>query len=214
MITGEVSDLLRHARHISVECDKLTANLDPLSECLTDLLSGQYSSEFIGTSKAAWHSLSIQLQHLVDQIDIDRNDMLALIEQNKVYAAKKNEALQERIRVSQNVMFIFMSLFAPLAFFTAAYGQNFVKHDGTKAIPELLWGFSPSDPNDPTSPPVFSGVISGYGYFWILSGTTICTLLLVYTAMGLMYSPYELCGFLISYIKRKSVSTHTSSRES
>jgi hypothetical protein len=95
------------------------------------------------------------------------------------------------METSQNIMGIILSVFTPISFLSGLYGMNFVKSDGSPAIPELIWGFSPSDPNDPTSHPVFSGVVSGYGYFWILASSAVTVTVSVYMLMGLIYTPLD-----------------------
>lgn len=62
-----------------------------------------------------------------------------------------------------------------------------------QGIPELSWGYSPSDPSDPASPSEFTGPLSGYAFFWALCGGMVLLTLLLYMALGLVPTPRLCC---------------------
>ena len=69
------------------------------------------------------------------------------------------------------------------------YGMNFTKTDGTPGIPELTWGYEPSDPEDLASKSRWTGGITGYAYFWILSCVVIAVIIVVYICLDLITFP-------------------------
>jgi hypothetical protein len=64
--------------------------------------------------------------------------------------------------------------------------MNFVKPDGTPAMPELEW-YGAETP-DPNSIARVTG-LTGYEYFWILAGTIIVATILLYMYAGLIPIP-------------------------
>jgi hypothetical protein len=93
---------------------------------------------------------------------------------------------QKNIEKSSFLMGVTLSVFSPLAFLSGVYGTNFQRSDGTPGLPELRWGWRPSDPNDPSSPSEWDGGITGYAYFWILCGAVVASILAMYIYVGLI----------------------------
>jgi hypothetical protein len=74
--------------------------------------------------------------------------------------------------------------------------MNFTRPDGSPAIPELTWGYGRENPDDPDSPVVFLGPISGYAYFWILTWCIVVLAVGLYMAMGLIPTPVEMFAMI------------------
>ena len=74
--------------------------------------------------------------------------------------------------------------------------MNFHESNGDPGIPELTWGWVPSNYTDPSSTPERNG-LTGYQYFWILIGSLTVLTILCYMALGLIYNPFECYKYLL-----------------
>jgi len=179
-------DYINAARSMQHECDMLERVLVPFSETLLQMSQGFLPASCRGNSKAAWLSLTYQLKYLADNISSEQKRLTDSVMFHKDYEEQKELLRQKNIEKSSFLMGVTLSIFSPLAFLTGYFGTNFQKSDGTPGLPELRWGWRPSDPNDPSSPPEWNGGITGYGYFWTLCGSIVVAILSMYIYAGLV----------------------------
>ena len=191
--------LLNFARNIDEECGEMLSFLQPFGDTLDDISSGQFGIELLGINgrnKPAWTSKAIQVHRIYDDILSIQYRAKSIVQSYYDLQSKREEEIQKQMAVNQNIMSIVLSVFAPLSFITAVYGMNFHESDGSPGIPELTWGWVPSDPNDPASAPERNG-LTGYQYFWILIGSLTALTILVYMFLGLIYNPFECYTYML-----------------
>jgi len=179
-------DYINAARSIQHECDMLERILVPYADTLMQMTQGFFPPSCRGNSKAAWMSLAFQQKRMGENLKGHKMRVLESITYFKDYQEQKEVIRQKNIEKSSFLMGVTLSVFSPLAFLSGVYGTNFQKSDGTPGVPELRWGWRPSDPNDPSSPSEWDGGITGYGYFWILCGAVVASILSMYIYVGLI----------------------------
>ena len=145
-------------------------------------------------SKNGWGSLKVTLRRLVEELVECKTYASLLVQRYREMVRVREVERQKRVETNNTFMSIAISIYTPLIFIAGIYGQNFTKPDGNPGLPELSWGFAPSDSSDPTSTPKTTGNITGYGFFWLVVSFVAIGIIIIYMYSGLLSTPY---GFFL-----------------